>query len=72
LLHGLELLGHGAWKGPQDRVGACLKQALQKEQDRPDSMKIHNASDVVHYLEVAMNAPNAAYLRVKHAMERHF
>lgn len=36
---------HG--KGPQDGVGACLKQVLQKEQLKPNGILIQNAKDVV-------------------------
>lgn len=62
--------GHG--KGPHDGAGACLKQALRKEQLKPTSTKLHNASDVVQFLEVAMNLPNAAYPGAKRMVNRHF
>lgn len=62
--------GHG--KGPHDGAGACLKQTLRKEQLKPNSTKLHNASDVVSFLEVAMNLPNGAYPGAKRVVDRHF
>lgn len=62
--------GHG--KGPHDGAGACLKQTLRKEQLKPDSIRLHNAADVVSFLKVAMNLPNGAYPRAKRVVEWHF
>jgi hypothetical protein len=63
-------MGHG--KGPHDGAGACLKQAIQKEQVRPDSRQLHCASDITAYLQTAMNLPNAAYPLARWIVHRHF
>ena len=62
--------GHG--KGPHDGAGACLKQTLRKEQIKPNSIRLHNAADVVSFLKVAMNLANGAYPWAKRVVERHF
>ncbi|KAG0631145.1 hypothetical protein M758_1G230800 [Ceratodon purpureus] len=62
--------GHG--KGPHDGAGACVKRALRKEQLKEDSVKLHNATDVVSFLRVEMNLPHAAYPNAKQHVVRHF
>jgi hypothetical protein len=62
--------GHG--KGPHDGAGACLKQTIRKEQLKPDSVRLHGASDVVNFLKTAMNLPNAAYPGARRVVCRHF
>lgn len=62
--------GHG--KGPHDGAGACLKQALRKEQLKIDSVKLQNAQDVVQFLNGNMNVPHAAYPKARQPVNRHF
>lgn len=62
--------GHG--KGPHDGAGACLKQCIRREQVRPDSVRLHSASDVATYLQTAMSLPNAAYPNARREVNRHF
>lgn len=62
--------GHG--KGPHDGAGACLKQALRKEQLKRTSQKLHNAADVVGYLPHAMSLPNRAYPLAKRVVNRKY
>jgi hypothetical protein len=49
-----------------------LKQSLRKEQLRPNSRSMQNASDVVSYLKEAMNMPHAAYPLARRPVDRHF
>ena len=62
--------GHG--KGPHDGAGACVKQALRREQVKEDSVKLHNATNVVNFLRVDMNLPHAAYPSARQHVVRHF
>ena len=62
--------GHG--KGPHDGAGACVKQALRREQVKEDSVKLQNAADVVNFLRVDMNLPHAAYPSARQHVVRHF
>lgn len=62
--------GHG--KGPHDGAGAYLKQAIRKEQLRPGSIRLHNASDVVEFLRVSMNLPNPAFPIARRVVNMHF
>lgn len=62
--------GHG--KGPHDGAGACVKQALRREQVKEDSVKLQNAADVVSFLREDMNLPHAAYPNARRHVVRHF
>lgn len=62
--------GHG--KGPHDGAGACVKRALRKEQVKEDSVRLHNASDVVNFLRRDMSLPHAAYPGARKEVIRHF
>lgn len=62
--------GHG--KGPHDGAGACVKRALRSEQIKIDSIRLHNASDVVNFLRRDMNLPHAAYPSARTQVTRHF
>jgi hypothetical protein len=62
--------GHG--KGPHDGAGACLKQALRKEQLKPYGARLQNASDVVEFLKNSMNKEHAAYVGARREVKRNF
>jgi len=58
-------LGTSHGKGPHDGVGACLKQAIKKEQLKAHGENLKNIHDVVFYLQRSMNQPHIAYEGVK-------
>ena len=62
--------GHG--KGRWDGVGAHVKQALRAEQVKPQGLKLHCASDVVHFLRIHMTREYAGYRGARRLVSRHF
>lgn len=62
--------GHG--KGQWDGAGAHVKEALRREQVKPDGVRLHNSSDVVTFLRQAMNREYAGYHSARRSVHRHF
>ena len=63
--------GHG--KGPHDGAGACVKQALRKEQLKAqDGVILQNAHDVVMFLEKTMDRQHLAYEGARRDVNRNF
>jgi hypothetical protein len=63
-------MGHG--KGPNDGVGAYLKQTIRKEQLKLHSENLQNAHDVVLYLQRSMSQPHVTYEGAQKDVKRVF
>ncbi len=57
--------GSGHRKGCWDAVGTSIKQALKVEQVKPNGVQLHNALDVVSFLQRRFNQEHVTYSQVR-------
>ncbi|CAM6089455.1 unnamed protein product [Calypogeia fissa] len=69
---GWHFFGTGHGKGTWDGAGAHLKNFLRSEQLKTNSVKLHNAADVVEFCKRSMSMPHLAYERAKLEVRRIF
>jgi hypothetical protein len=64
--------GSGQSKGRWDGARATMKQTLQVEQIQPNSVQLHNATNVVAYLKHNMGHQHLAYDGARRRVRRCF
>ena len=63
-------IGHG--KGCWDGVGATVKQALRREQVKPNGLHLQNSHDVVAFLQNQLNREYAGYEGARKSVHHYF